>query len=181
MNESTISEPMSSGGQLRTIAISKPSIEFGVILGTLHYSEYTIKLIAQLFRSSEQGTKKIEWGAACLEAGLDPKIHLAASSETMKQLIEQNARALRTSHSFIVLFRGLWPMEILPQLRALPTICAIKGASNEAGAVIVLSVSEPMTQDSRTNPPTIHTMIGYQDGAIFETRIEERKLHSGGI
>lgn len=159
-------------GGLRLISIQKPSNEYGVILGTLTFSEQTIKDVERRMIEHQKTNKNFQWSISTIIAGVLPEISTRGSDLHMRTLSQENAERLHTSHSFIMIIKGEWPVNILKLLDGIPTILSIKGASNEKGSAIILRTRKyPWTRFLffKKNPKNhIVSLVGYQDGENFE-------------
>lgn len=140
---------------LKAVPIEKPE-DVNLILGQAHF----IKTVEDLHEALVTAVPGIKFGLAFCEASGPCLVRWSGTDEELVALARTNALAIGAGHSFIILLRDCFPINVLPVLRQVPEVCAIYCATANRAEVILAE-----TEGGRG-------ILGVVDGAV-PTGIEQ--------
>jgi adenosine/AMP kinase len=108
--------------------------ELNFILGQSHFIK-TVEDIHEVMVASVPGCK---FGLAFCEASGPALIRASGTDDELVELAKKNAQALSAGHSFILMLgKGLYPINVLNQIKQVPEVCRIFCATaNPVQAII---------------------------------------------
>jgi adenosine/AMP kinase len=118
--------------KLETVDIQKGE-EINFILGQSHF----IKTVEDLYEAMVSSVPDAKFGLAFCEASHDRLVRSAGTDEALVQLAKDNAMAVGAGHSFIILMRGCYPINVLNAIKAVTEVCTIFCATANASSVVV--------------------------------------------
>jgi adenosine/AMP kinase len=120
--------------ELEIVQIEKPD-ELNLILGQSHFIK-TIEDIHEVIVTSVPGAR---FGLAFCEASGPSLVRASGTEPGLVELAKKNALALSAGHSFIVILgEGLYPINVLNQIKNVPEVCRIFCATaNPVQAIVV--------------------------------------------
>ena len=92
-----------------------------VILGQAHF----IKTVEDLHEALVTAVPDIKFGLAFCEASEPCLVRWTGTDQELIGSAQTNAMAIGAGHSFIVLLRDCFPINVLPVLRLVPEVCLI--------------------------------------------------------
>jgi adenosine/AMP kinase len=122
---------------LNLVQIDKPQ-EVNLILGQSHF----IKTVEDLYEVLMNGVPGIKFGLAFVESSGACKIRTEGNDPQLQELASANAFKIGAGHSFIVLIRNAYPINILNAIKAIPEVCSIYCASSNPVEVIVAETKQ---------------------------------------
>jgi len=117
---------------LISVPIQKPD-EINVILGQAHF----IKTVEDVHEALVTAVSGIKFGLAFCEASGSCLVRWSGTDEKLIALARTNAQAIGAGHSFIVLLRDCYPINVMPALRQVPEVCGMFCATANAVEVIL--------------------------------------------
>jgi adenosine/AMP kinase len=118
--------------ELKLAKIKKPP-ELNVILGQSHF----IKTVEDLYEALVTSVPGINFGLAFCEASGDKLVRSDGTDPGLVKLAEKNALRIGAGHSFIILLRGTYPINVLNKIKATQEVCRIFAATSNQLQVIV--------------------------------------------
>lgn len=118
--------------ELKIVKIEKPA-DMNFILGQGHF----IKIVEDLYEVLVNNVPGIKFGLAFTEASGACKIRCEGNDPLLKDLASKNALALACGHSFIVLLKDAYPINVLNAIKNIPEVCNIFCATANPTEVIV--------------------------------------------
>ena len=97
---------------LRSVAIQKPD-SVNLILGQAHF----IKTVEDLHEALVTTVPGIKFGLAFCEASGPCLVRWSGTDDELIDLARTNALAIGAGHSFIILLRDCFPVNVLPMVR----------------------------------------------------------------
>ena len=119
--------------ELKIVKIKKPD-EVNVILGQSHF----IKTVEDLYEVLANSVPGIKFGLSFVESSGACKIRSEGNDPELKKLAEDNALEIGAGHSFLVLIKQAYPINVLNALKAIPEVCTIYCASANPVEVIIV-------------------------------------------
>jgi hypothetical protein len=117
-----------------TVRIERPET-VSVILGQSHF----IKTVEDVHEAMVNAVPGIRFGIAFCEASGDRLVRRSGTDEELVELAARNALAVGAGHSFVLLLgEGVYPINVLGALKAVPEVCTIFCATaNPVEAIVV--------------------------------------------
>jgi len=117
---------------LDLVGIPKPE-DVNVVLGQAHF----IKTVEDLYEALVTAVPGAQFGLAFCEASGDCLIRVEGTDEALKALAVQSAQAIGAGHTFFIALRNVYPINVLPAIKACPEVCRIFCATANALQVVV--------------------------------------------
>lgn len=118
--------------ELHTVPIEKPD-DLNVILGQAHF----IKTVEDLHEALVGASPHLRFGVAFCEASGPCLIRRSGNDDELVELATASAQAIAAGHTFVVLLRDGYPLNVLNQLKQVPEVCSIFCASANRVEVVV--------------------------------------------
>jgi adenosine/AMP kinase len=118
--------------EFKTVAITRPE-GTNVIIGQSHF----IKTVEDLYEALMNSVPGIKFGLAFVESSGVCKIRSEGNEPELKELAEKNATNIGAGHSFIILLKDSYPINVLNAIKNIPEVCNIYCASANPIEVIV--------------------------------------------
>ena len=112
--------------------IQKPD-DANVILGQAHF----IKTVEDLHEALVTAVPTIAFGLAFCEASGACLVRWSGTDQELTELARSNAQAIGAGHSFLILLRNCFPINVLPAIRQVPEVCGIYCATANPVEVIL--------------------------------------------
>lgn len=123
--------------ELKSLAIEKPK-DLNLILGQAHF----IKTVEDLHEALVTAVPGIEFGLAFCESSGPCLVRASGTDPVLVELAKKNAYALSAGHVFIILLRGVYPINVLNAVKSVQEVCAIHCASANPVEVIVAETEQ---------------------------------------
>ena len=118
---------------IKTVPIKKPD-DVNVILGQAHF----IKTVEDLYEVIVASVPEMKFGLAFCEASGACKVRLEGNDEELKKLAGENALTIGAGHSFMIMMRKGFPINILNQIKNVSEVCSIFAATANPLEVILV-------------------------------------------
>src|SRR5258706_9391049 len=128
---------MSSPMELKSILLEVP--EGGnLILGQAHF----IKAVEDIYEAIVNTVPQMKFGVAFNEASGPCLTRVDGNDEGLKSLAARNAAALAAGHTFVVVMRDGYPINILGRIKDVPEVCTIFCATANPVQVVVVESAQ---------------------------------------
>jgi adenosine/AMP kinase len=124
---------MENDVEIKPVKLKFPS-DANIVLGQSHF----IKTVEDLYEVMVTAVPQGRFGIAFCEASQDRLVRRDGNDEELIALAAENAVALGTGHSFLIIMRDCFPINVLPGIKSCPEVCRIFCAT--ANPVQVLTV-----------------------------------------
>ncbi len=118
--------------EIKTVKIEKPE-DVNIILGQSHF----IKTVEDLYEALVSSVPGIKFGLAFCESSGACLVRWIGTDDEMTELAKKNAYALSAGHSFIILLKNAYPINVLNTVKMVPEVCQIYCATANAVEVII--------------------------------------------
>jgi adenosine/AMP kinase len=118
--------------ELKTVKIKKPE-DVNLILGQSHF----IKTVEDLYEVLVNNVPGIKFGLAFTESSGACKIRSEGNDRELKKIAEDNALEINAGHSFIILLKNAYPINVLNAIKNIPEVCTIYCASANPVEVVI--------------------------------------------
>ena len=122
---------------LFSVTIEKPD-SVNLIFGQSHF----IKTVEDLHEALVGTVPGIEFGLAFCEASEPALVRTSGTSPEMVELATKNALAIGAGHSFLILLKNAFPINVLNAVKAVPEVCHIFCATANAVEVVLVESEE---------------------------------------
>ncbi|HEC99556.1 MAG TPA: hypothetical protein ENN18_04145 [Proteobacteria bacterium] len=113
-------------------------VNSNIILGQTHF----IKSVEDLYEILVGSVPGIRFGLAFCEASGDCLIRVAANDEELKEAAIANAGKIAAGHSFIVILRNAFPINVLNAIKLCQEVCTIYCATANPVEVIIAQTEQ---------------------------------------
>ena len=157
---------------IEAVPIDKPD-GMNVIIGQAHF----VKTVEDLHEALAGASPQLRFGLGFCEASQDRLVRRSGNDPALTDLAGRNALAVGAGHSFIILLREGFPINVLNQVKAVPEVCAVYCATaNDVdvlvavtdrgrGVIGVIDGSPPVGIEDETHAAQRHELlraIGYK-------------------
>jgi uncharacterized protein len=118
--------------EFKSVKIKKPE-ELNLILGQSHF----IKTVEDIYEVMVNNVPGIKFGLAFVESSGACKVRVEGTDEELKKLAGENALNLGCGHSFIILMRDSYPINVLNAIKSVPEVCNIFCATANPVEVVI--------------------------------------------
>jgi adenosine/AMP kinase len=118
--------------QLHSVPLEIPD-GANIILGTSHF----IKTVEDLYEALVNTVPQMKFGIAFNEASGPCLTRFDGNDDDLKAVAIRNATAVGAGHSFIIVMKDGYPINVLSRIKDVPEVCAIHCATANATEVIV--------------------------------------------
>jgi adenosine/AMP kinase len=123
--------------ELKIVRIEKPD-DVNLILGQAHF----IKTVEDLHEVLATGVPGAKFGVAFCEASGPALVRWSGTDEELAALARRNALALSCGHMFLILMRGMYPLNVLNAVKLVPEVCRVLCATANPVEVIVAETEQ---------------------------------------
>lgn len=123
--------------EFKTVKIKKPD-EVNLILGQSHF----IKTVEDLYEALANQVPGIKFGLAFVESSGACKVRSEGNDAELKQMAEAGALEIAAGHSFLILLKNAYPVNVLNAIKNVPEVCTIYCASANPVEVIIAQTEQ---------------------------------------
>lgn len=123
--------------ELKVVKMETPE-GCNLILGQSHF----IKTVEDVYEAMTTSTPGVKFGLAFCESSGERLVRVEGNDEGLKEVAAENALRLGCGHSFVVLLRDAFPINVLNQIKAVPEVCTIYAATANRLEVIVTETEQ---------------------------------------
>jgi len=109
-----------------------------LILGQAHF----IKTVEDLYEALVGSSPHLRFGLAFCEASGPCLVRRAGNDRELTDLAAQHALAVGAGHSFLVLLREGFPVNVLNQVKSVPEVCSIYCATANPIQVVIAATDQ---------------------------------------
>ena len=137
--EEPVKTEESNGGSMdiRTVKIEKPD-ELNLILGHSHF----IKTVEDIHETMVNTVPGAKFGLAFCESSGPCLVRYSGTDDDLVELAKKNAYALSAGHSFILLMKDMFPINVLNAIKNVPEVCRIFCATANPVEVLIAETKQ---------------------------------------
>jgi hypothetical protein len=128
---------MKDGARMEIVAIDKPA-DTNIVIGQTHF----IKSAEDLWEAMVNSVPGVEFGVAFCEASGPRLVRVEGNDEGLRACAAQNASRIGAGHTFVVVMRDAYPINVLNRLKQVPEVCNIFCATANELEVVVAETSK---------------------------------------
>jgi adenosine/AMP kinase len=123
--------------ETRVVKIEKPE-EYNIIIGQSHF----IKTVEDIHEAMVGAVPGVKFGMAFCESSGACLVRSTGTDEGLKKLAEKNALAVGAGHSFIIIMKDTYPINVLNSIKGVQEVCRIFCATANAVEVVVAETEQ---------------------------------------
>jgi adenosine/AMP kinase len=123
--------------ELKVVKMETPE-GCNLILGQSHF----IKTVEDVYEAMTTSTPTVKFGLAFCESSGERLVRVDGNDEDLKKVASENALRLGCGHSFVVLMREAYPINVLNQLKVVPEVCTIHAATANPLEVVIAETEQ---------------------------------------
>lgn len=112
--------------------------ETNIILGITHF----IKTVEDLYETLVTHVPGIKFGIAFCEASGDRLIRFDGNDEELIKIAVENARKIGAGHSFVILIKNAWPINVVNAIKNVQEVLTILCATANPVQVIIAETDQ---------------------------------------
>ena len=120
-----------------TVKITPPP-DVNLILGQAHF----IKTAEDLYEAMANAVPAAKFGLAFCESSGPCLVRSEGNDAELKRMAAEKALELACGHSFLILMRGAYPINVLDKVKAVPEVCNIYAATANPLEVVVAETEQ---------------------------------------
>jgi len=118
--------------EFKSIKVNKPE-DINVIIGQSHF----IKTVEDLYEALASSSPGAKFGFAFVESSGACMVRSEGTDEELKKLAADNALEIGAGHSFIIMLKNIYPINVLNAVKLIPEVCNIYCATANPVSVVV--------------------------------------------
>ena len=122
---------------IKKVKIEKPE-DVNIIIGQTHF----IKTVEDMYETIVASVPNIKFGLAFCEASGACLVRSEANDDALKKIAVDSALKIGAGHSFIVVMRDAFPINILNAIKNIPEVCSIYCATANPVELLVVESGE---------------------------------------
>ena len=119
--------------EFKVVKVGEIPEDANIILGQTHF----IKSVEDIYEAIVNTNPSIKFGLGFCEASGECLVRVEGNDDKLKQIAAKNASNIGAGHSFIIIMKGGFPINILNALKNVPEVCSIYCATANPVEVIV--------------------------------------------
>lgn len=123
--------------ELKLVAVEKPA-DANLILGQSHF----IKTVEDLYEAVVSSVPGVKFGLAFCEASGACLVRSEGTDDEMKAVAVAAARTIGAGHSFVIVLKNAFPVNVLNAVKACPEVCRIYCATANPLQVVVAETEQ---------------------------------------
>lgn len=123
--------------ELEVVKVNKPQ-DLNVIIGQSHF----IKTVEDIYETIITSVPNVKFGLAFCESSGKCLVRVEGNDEELKKIAADNAVAIGCGHSFFIILKDAFPINILNQIKNIPEVCRIFCATANSVEIIVAETSQ---------------------------------------
>jgi len=123
--------------ELKIVKIETPK-DAQLILGTSHF----IKTVEDLYEAVAGAVPNAKFGIGFCESSGPCLVRAEGNDAELKEHAKKNALAIAAGHSFIILLRNAYPINVLNAIKMVPEVCSIHCATSNPVEVILAETEQ---------------------------------------
>lgn len=112
--------------------------ECNVIVGQSHF----VKTVEDIYEALVTSSPTLRFGVAFCEASQDRLIRRDGNDDTLIECAVKNARSMAAGHSFIIVIKNGYPINVLSRIRSVQEVCTVYAATANPLQVLIAESSQ---------------------------------------
>jgi adenosine/AMP kinase len=124
--------------EFKTVKIEGIPKEGNIILGQTHF----IKTVEDLYEAMVTSHPSIKFGIAFCEASAECLVRVEGNDEKLTEIASQNALKIAAGHTFIIVMKEGFPINVLNAVKNVPEVCSVYCATANPVEVIIAETEQ---------------------------------------
>ena len=116
----------------------KPSKECNVIVGMAHF----IKTAEDLYEALVNAVPQVKFGLGFCESSGPCLVRTEGNDPGLRRLAAEKAFEIGCGHSFIIIMKNVYPINVLDKVKAVPEVCTIFAATANPLEIIIAETEQ---------------------------------------
>jgi adenosine/AMP kinase len=121
----------------KTVKIQPPT-DTNIILGQAHF----IKTAEDLYEALVNATPNIKFGVGFCESSGPCLVRHEGNDPELRRLAAEKAFEISCGHSFIIILKNAYPLNVLDKVKAVPEVCTIHAASANPLEIVIAETEQ---------------------------------------
>jgi adenosine/AMP kinase len=123
--------------KLKTVKITPPK-DTNLILGQAHF----IKTAEDLYEALANATPTVKFGLGFCESSGPCLVRREGNDPELTQFASEKALEIACGHSFLIVMRNAYPINVLDKVKATPEVCSIYAATANPLEVVIAETEQ---------------------------------------
>ncbi len=123
--------------EFKTVKIDPPK-DANIILGQAHF----IKTAEDLYEALINAVPNIKFGLGFCESSGPCLVRHEGNDEELRQLASEKAFEIACGHSFLIILRNAYPINVLDKVKKVPEVCTIYAATANPLQVLIAETEQ---------------------------------------
>ncbi|MCM8831881.1 MAG: adenosine-specific kinase [Candidatus Omnitrophica bacterium] len=123
--------------KLEVVKVEKPT-DLNIIIGQAHF----IKTVEDIYETIVSSVPSIKFAIAFCESSGKCLIRTEGNDLDLKNIAIENALKIGCGHTFVIIIKDAYPINILNQIKNIPEVCQIYCATANPLQIIVASTEQ---------------------------------------
>jgi len=123
--------------EIKVVKIEAPE-SCNLILGQSHF----IKTVEDLYEAVVNSVPGVRFGLAFCESSGECLVRVDGTDEELKEAAAESVLNLGCGHSFLILLRNAYPINVLNAVKSVPEVCTVHAATANPLEVIVAETEQ---------------------------------------
>lgn len=115
-----------------------PPKDCNIILGQAHF----IKTAEDLYEALVNAVPNIKFGLGFCESSGPCLVRTEGNDEELKSLAAEKAYEIACGHSFIIILRNAYPLNVMDKIKAVPEVCTIFAATANPLEIVIAETEQ---------------------------------------
>ena len=118
--------------EIKVVSMETPE-GCNLIIGQSHF----IKTVEDIYEALVTSSSTVKFGIGFCESSGERLVRVDGNDDSLKKVAAKNALDLGCGHSFVIVMKKAFPINVLNQIKAVPEVCTIFAATANPLEVIV--------------------------------------------
>ena len=123
--------------EFKTVKVEPPK-ECNVIVGMAHF----IKTAEDLYEALVNAVPQVKFGLGFCESSGPCLVRIEGNDPGLRRLAAEKASEIGCGHSFIIIMKNVYPINVLDKIKAVPEVCTIFAATANPLEIIIAETEQ---------------------------------------
>lgn len=123
--------------EFKTVKIEPPK-DCNVVFGMAHF----IKTVEDLYEAVVNATPNVKFGVGFCESSGPCLVRHEGNDEELRKLAAEKAFEIACGHSFIILLKNAYPINVLDKIKHVPEVCTVYAATANPLEIVIVETAQ---------------------------------------
>lgn len=123
--------------EIKSVKVEKP-LDTNIIIGQSHF----IKTVEDIYEALISSVPSIKFGVGFCESSGPCLVRSEGTDQELKTLAEKNCMNIGAGHSFAIILRGAYPINVLKAIKDISEVCSIYCATANPVEIIIAETEQ---------------------------------------